>query len=146
MPTTQATKDEFLNLVTNRVNWIIPLTAAPAAKTAAAIHAVRFSGSAPVSIVGVNWAAPTGNDLARQITNAAEIAFAATAGLVGPTKVSHYAVARTTSDAIPNAGTTFGNITQVVDVGALTRELTFGNGALPRFPAGTIVLEARDPQ
>lgn len=142
MPTTNAAKDAALaSVTTSSIKWIVLLTGTPATSTAAGVHAVRFTGSAPVSVATNAWSSPTGSAV-RQVSNASTLTFATATGLNGATTVTGFAIVSTSDDAVPAAGSTFSNVDAVWFHGPLASNLSVSNNDTPRFTNGTLVVEA----
>jgi hypothetical protein len=142
MATTTAAKDAALAAVTSAgTKWVVLTTGTPASATAAAVHAVRFTGCAPVAVSGAGWSSPSGSAV-RQVSNTAAVQFAPAAGLGGATSVQGFALVSTSDGQVPNAGSTFSNVNTVWFYGLLVASLSVRNADEPRFAAGTLVVEA----
>lgn len=142
MATTTAAKDAALAAVTtSSLKWVVLLTGTPASATAAAVHAVRFTGCAPVSVATNGWSSPSGSGV-RQVSNSQTVTFAAATGLNGATTVTGFAIVSTSDGLVPAAGATFSNVDTVWFHGSLVSNVSVSNADTPRFASGTLVVEA----
>ena len=127
-------------------NWIVPCVSNPGAAvddrdvSAAEVFAARFTGCPAVSIAAGEFAAASGASPGlRQRINITSKTTAAASGLGGATDVSHYALVRTSDGLVPNVGSSFANVNQVVARGALDETKSgVTNGDTITFPTGSI--------
>lgn len=141
MPVSVAALDAVLQSVTAASNkWAVLLTGVPSAETAAAVHAVRFTGCAPTQVSTTVWGSPAGV-LTRQRSNSSPVTFATVSGLGAAVTVSAWALVSTSDDAVPNAAATFGNVSTVWFTGEFLLPLSVSNGQQLRFAPGTLLVE-----
>lgn len=131
---------------TAALTWVVPCVSNPGAAvddrdvSAAEVFAARFTGAAPVSLASTDFANASGASPGlRQRVNLNPKTTAAVTGLGGAVDVTHYALVRTSDGLVPNSGTSYANINQVVARGALDETKTgVTNGDTITFPVGSI--------
>ena len=144
MTTTTAAKDAALAAVTSGgTKWVVLLTGAPSAASGAGLHAVRFEGAPAEQVASGGWSSPSGSAV-RQVSNSAAVTFDQVAGLSGTIAVVGWALVSTSDGQVPNASSTFSNVSTVWFLGDLVAPLSVSNNDQPRFVAGSLVVEAAE--
>jgi hypothetical protein len=107
------------------------------------LHAVRFEGAPAEQVASGGWSSPSGSAV-RQVSNSAAVTFDQVAGLSGTIAVVGWALVSTSDGQVPNASSTFSNVSTVWFLGDLVAPLSVSNNDQPRFVAGSLVVEAAE--